>query len=226
MSTIWSKHKQASVSIAVLSASLLFGVSTSGHAHSTTIDSQAADANYLAAQHIPTAEKLVMARRIRDKAGEHVLVLTRKAGPSTTEPKSGRVEHIELDAAYYSQQAGAWKTEWTLHDFVECPGLDSAADFFSSNVSVTDLNGDGKAEVTIPYKLLCGGGIDSYTIKVILREGGNKLAIRGNSLVKIPGQEPFGGERQYDKALLSPANAAYKQHMDKVWKVVSVNIRK
>ncbi|MQA18138.1 hypothetical protein GEV01_01285 [Rugamonas sp. FT103W] len=109
---------------------------------------------------------------------------------------------------------------------MECPGLDSAADFFSSNVSVTDLNGDGKAEVTIPYKLLCDGGIDSYTIKVILREGANKLAICGNSLVKIPGQEPFGGERQYDKALLSPANAAYKQHMDKVWKVVSVDIRK
>ncbi len=167
-----------------------------------------------------------MARRIRDKDDEHVLVLTRKGGPSSARPKSGRVEHIELDAAYYSQQAGVWNAEWTLHDFVECPGLDSAADFFSSSVSVTDLNGDGKAEVTIPYKLFCGGGIDSYTIKVILREGTNKLAIRGDSMVKLPAQEPFGGEHQHDKPLLTPANAAYKQHMDQVWKAVSVDIRK
>ncbi|WP_229212129.1 M949_RS01915 family surface polysaccharide biosynthesis protein [Duganella sp. HH105] len=200
--------------------------STACHASLPAPDSQTADAAFLASRHISYVGDLIMARRIHDKDGEHVLVLTRKGSPSPARPKSGRVEHIELDAAYYSQQADLWKAEWALHDFVECPGLDSAADFFSSGVSVTDLNGDGKAEVTIPYKLFCGGGIDFYTIKVILREGTTKLAIRGNSIVKLPGQEPFGGERRYDRLLLSPANVAYKQHMDQVWKVVSVDIRR
>ena len=210
----------------LLLAAASLGLSSACSAGARAPDSQPADAAYLTAQHIRWSGDLVMARRVHDKDGAHVLVLNRKAGPSPAKPKSGRVEHIELDVAYYSQQSGAWKADWTLHDFVECPGLDSAADFFPSSVSVTDLNGDGKAEVTIPYKLSCGGGVDSYMVKVILREGPNKLAIRGESLVKLPGQEPFGGEHQYDKALLSPTYAAYKQHMDLVWKTVSLDTRK
>jgi hypothetical protein len=189
-------------------------------------DSEPVDAAYLAAQHIPSAEKLVLARRIRDQAGEHVLVLNRKAGPSPAAPKSGRIEHIELNAIYYSRRSSGWSPEWTVHDFVECPGLDAAADFFSSSVNVTDINGDGKAEITIPYKLFCGGGIDSYTVKVILREGPLKLAIRGESEVRLPGQQAFGGEHEYDKALLMPAYAAYKSHMDQVWKTVSLDTRR
>ncbi|MBV6319328.1 M949_RS01915 family surface polysaccharide biosynthesis protein [Duganella violaceipulchra] len=214
------------VSITFLSAGMLLCMSTACSARAPTPDNQPADLAYLTTQHIPSAGNLVMARRVRDKEGEHVLVLNRKAGPSPAKPKSGRVEHIELDVGYYSRQGSAWKAEWSLHDFVDCPGLDSVAEFFVPNVGITDLNGDGKAEVTIPYKLFCGGGVDSYTVKVILREGTLKLAIRGDSLVKLPGQEPFGGEHQYDKTLLAPTYALYKQHMDKVWDAVSIDVRK
>ena len=191
------------------------------------LQSQSTDVEYLTSQHIPISGKLVMAKRIRDKNGEHVLVLNRRVGPSSARPNSGRVEHIELNAAYYYQEAGVWKTEWTVQYFVERPGLDATAEFFTSSLSVTDLNDDGKAEITIPYKLFCGGGgIDSSNVKVILREGPLKLAIRGESLVKLPGQEPFGGAHQYDKTLLLPAYTKYKQHLDKIWKVVGVETRK
>lgn len=209
--------------IAAGSAGLLLSLSTA--CSGRTPESEPVDAAYLDAQHITSSGKLVFARRIRDENGEHILALHRKAGPSPSTPKSGRIEHIEVNAAYYSQQYNGWKQKWTVHDFVECPGLDAMADFFSSSVSVTDINGDGKAEVTIPYKLFCGGGIDSHTVKVILREGPLKLAIRGKSEVKLPGQPPFGGEHEYDKALLTPAYATYKQHMDQVWKTVSTDVR-
>ena len=78
------------------------------------------------------------------------------------------------------------------------------------------------------YRLFCGGGVGPYTVKVILRDGTTKLAIRGESLVRIKGQAPFGGGHQYDKALLDPvnaANAAYKQHLDRVWRTVSQDNR-
>jgi len=209
--------------IPAFSAGLLLALTTACDAH--TLNSEPVDATYLEAQHIASIGKLVFAQRIRDQRGEHILVLQRKAGSSASSPKSGRIEHIELNAAYYSQQNNRWKQDWTVHDFVECPGLDAMADFFASSVSVTDINGDGKAEVTVPYKLFCGGGIDSYTVKVILREGPLKLAIRGKSEVKLPGQPAFGGEHEYDKALLTPAYATYKKHMDQVWKTVSADVR-
>jgi hypothetical protein len=73
---------------------------------------------------------------------------------------------------------------------------------------------------------LYGGGIDSSTVKVILREGPMRLAIRGESEVRLPGQQTFGGEHQYDKAMLTPPYAACKSHMDQIWKTVSLDIRR
>ena len=110
-------------------------------------------------------------------------------------------------------------------DGVDCPGLDVAAAFFAGAVAVTDLNGDGKAEVTVPYRFSCGGGVDSAQIKIILRDGPVKLSIRGQSRVELPDQAGFGGEHTHDKALLEPANAAFKQHLDAVWRAVSVEKR-
>ena len=180
------------------------------------------DAAWLAQQQITPIGKVVSAQRIRDIEGDHLLVLARQAGPSPDNPKSGRIEHIELRATFYASTALGWKQEWTIHDIVECPNLDSAADFFPKAVTFTDLNGDGRVEATVPYHLFCGGGIDTHTVKVILREGATKLAIRGESTMLYPGQPAFGGEHQYDKALLQPDRAAYRKHMDRVWQDVSV----
>lgn len=209
--------------IAATSAGLILSLSAARSAR--TPESEPVDAAYLDAQRITSKGKLVFAQRIHDEKGEHILALRRNAGPSKSSPKSRRIEHIEVNAAYYSHQNNGWKQDWTVHDYVDCPGLDAMADFFASSVSVTDINGDGKAEVTIPYKLYCGGGIDSHTVKVILREGPLKLAIRGKSVVKLPGQPAFGGDHEYDKTLLTPAYASYKQHMDRVWKTVSGDVR-
>jgi len=180
------------------------------------------DAAFLAQQRIPSIGKVVSAQRVRDNDGDHLLVLARQTGPSPENPKSGRIEHIELHATFYHSTTMGWKQEWTIHDLVDCPNLDSAADFFPKAVTFTDLNGDGRVEATVAYHLFCGGGIDTHTVKVILREGATKLAIRGESTMIYPGQEPFGGEHQYDKALLQPDRAAYKKHMDRVWQDVSV----
>lgn len=180
------------------------------------------DAAFLAQQRILSSGKVISAWRVRDNDGDHVLVLARQTGPSPENPKSGRIEHIELRATFYRGTAMGWKPEWAIHDLVDCPNLDSVADFIPNAVTFTDLNGDGRAEATVAYHLFCGGGIDTHTVKVILREGATKLAIRGESTMIYPGHEPFGGQHQYDKALLQPDRALYKKHMDRVWQDVSV----
>ena len=180
------------------------------------------DAAFLAQQRIPSVGKVVSAQRVRDIDGDHLLVLARQTGQSPENPKSGRIEHTELRATFYHSTAMGWEQEWTIHDVVDCPNLDSGADFFPKAATFTDLNGDARVEATVAYHMFCGGGIDTHTIKVILREGATKLAIRGESTMIYPGQDPFGGEHQYDKALLQSDRAAYKKHMDRVWQAVSV----
>lgn len=186
------------------------------------------DMRQLATENIRVEGKLAGAFRIADSDGAHILVLSRKLGPSPSAPQSGRVERVDLLVDYYrSAGKGQWEREWTIRDLSDCPGLDVDGDFFMSEVRFTDLNKDGKAEVTVPYSLFCGGGVAPSTVKVILREGATKLAIRGESLVQIehPGVEPFGGEHKLDAALLKPERALYRQHMTAVWKKVAVEKR-
>lgn len=176
---------------------------------------------YLARQGIPTAGSFVRALRVVDTAGEHVLVLSRK-----TATAAGRTERIELFAAYHTRRSSsAWNQEWTIRDMAVCPELDIGADFFLADVALSDIDKDGIIEVAVPYYLQCAGGVEPRTVKIVLREGANKLAIRGESQVRYPGQEHFGGEHKHDKALLDPANKQFKQHLDNIWKKVSIDAR-
>ncbi len=165
-----------------------------------------------------TAGNVVLGKRVLDSLGEHILVLTEKWIRSA----NGRIERIELAAAYYDRAGGKWIANWVIRDGVHCPGLDSAASFFPHATKITDLDGDGRAEVTVAYKTFCGGGIDPSTVKVILRQGKQKFAIRGESLIKFKGQEPMGGTYNADKALLATDNEEFRRHMEKVWQQVYV----
>lgn len=182
--------------------------------------------NELLREHIAVNGDMVTALTVQDKTGVHILVLSSASGPSRAQPNPARVERIDLRATYYrkagSNGAGPWTEEWTIKDGVDCPGLDASAAFFAKHVTVTDLNNDGVAEVIVPYKMFCGGGVDSDTVKIILRQGAEKYALRGESLVRIPGQEGFGGAYKTDAALSQPRNTAYQKHLLATWKQVYI----
>jgi hypothetical protein len=173
-------------------------------------------------EYIPFTGKVVAAWEVRDKKGLHVLFLTSLSGPSRDQPGSNRIERTDLRVSFYSKARGQWVEEWHIKDGVDCPMLDHNAGFFPGHVTVTDLNHDGIAEVTVPYKMFCGGGVDSDIIKVILRQGSEKYAVRGESLVRLRGQDSFGGSYKADASLTLPRNAPYKKHLLKVWKQVYI----
>lgn len=173
---------------------------------------QAVGKQHFDSQAIPIRGTFVKGLTIRDMAGEHALLLTRLTGPSSVQPGT-RNEQTQLRVAYFTRVGNAWKQDWTINDGVDCPGLDHAAQFFSSQVTVTDLDGNGMAEVTVPYKLFCGGGIDAAVLKIIMRQGDQKFAMRGTTLIAIPGETPFGGEATYDKSLSLPVNVPFRKHI-------------
>jgi hypothetical protein len=182
------------------------------------------DSAFLAQEHIDVFGDLVLAMRTEDKLGKHILVLSQKKGPSHDKEMGDPTqdERIDLRAVFYTRENDAWRSAWTIVDFNDCPTLDAEASFFDQQVWITDVNNDGVDEVTVPYRMFCGGGVDPSTIKVIMRQGELKLAIRGESLIKMPGNAPFGGDKTYDKALQLPENAAFKKQLDAVWKAVYV----
>lgn len=171
---------------------------------------------------IGLAGPLVKGVMFHDVNGAHLLLLTQRASPSKNKPDPNRMERHELKATQFKRAAKGWIQEWVINDYVDCPGLDSEAHFYLDKVSITDVNNDGHVEVLVPYNLFCGGGIDSKTIKIIMRTKNEKFALRGKSKMDLPGQESFGGEMEMDALLKKNKNAAYRDLLIKIWNDICV----
>lgn len=171
---------------------------------------------------ISLAAPLVKGVMFQDVKGEHLLLLTKRSSPSKSKPDPHRMERHELKATHFKKAAKGWIQEWAINDYVDCPGLDSEANFYLDKVSITDVNNDGHAEVLVPYNLFCGGGVDSKIIKIIMRTKNEKFALRGKSKIVLPGQESFGGEMEMDPLLKKNKNAAYRDHLIKIWDDICV----
>lgn len=216
--------KKASLTlVAWLSVGLFIGpsIAVAQAAQPREVTSAPVDAAFLAGVKIQPGGTLVEARQVQDVTGRHVLVLTRTVGPSREQP-GAREGRIDLRATYYDEQPSGWQEAWTIKDFVDCPELDRMGKFLVKGLSVTDLDRNGVAEVTVPYMTFCGGGVDPGVLKIILRQGATKFALRGENEILIPGYEPDGGRYTPDKDLLLPGNAVFMRHLDKIWQLVKV----
>lgn len=154
-----------------------------------------------------------------DKNGEHALLLTREETPSRLEPGSSRLERQFLKAELFVRDGNSAKSVWKIQEENDCPTLDSEAVFFTKFVSVTDLDGNGEIEVIVPYRVMCAGDVSPKSIKVILRQGKQKLALRGNSRIVVGG-EGYGGDYVLDEALNRPENKVFRDKILKIWKSV------
>ncbi len=174
------------------------------------------DHRFPAREAITLPGKFVAGKTVRDSQGEHAILLSRRLGPSHENPGGDADERIELNASYHTRKGGSWVRTWLVHDRVDCPHLDVEARFIPGALTVTDLDGNGVAEVTMAYTMFCGGGVDASDLKIILRQGAQKFAMRGRTLLKAPGMAPFGGEARYDAALSRPEYARFKVHLQRL----------
>ncbi len=181
---------------------------------------QKQSADILGLAKIKPLGNVVSVQRVVGKNDEKMLVLTEKP----TRSKDGHVSRIDLNATYYGRTGQQWTSDWAINDFVNCSGLDSKASFFPDATTITDIDNDGKPEITVAYQLFCGGGADPSTVKVILRQGDTKYAIRGE-LTRLPGRPKSAGSRTPDPTLLQPANAPFLKHLESVWNGLHVEKR-
>lgn len=86
------------------------------------------------------------------------------------------------------------KTEWKIKDGVNnCP-VDVSLEFFTKLIEITDNNKDGYSEITIPYNMFCGGGVDPYEVKIIVVEQNKKYVLRGQSMYYANNEKNYNGE--------------------------------
>jgi hypothetical protein len=149
-------------------------------------------------------QNIIYSKQFSDKTGQHILLLIKE---HKTMPEGK--ENISLKAFQFVNNDSKWIQEWIIKDFVDCQNLDIEGDFMTDLVSITDLDSNGICETTVAYSLICSGDVSPKVVKVIMRQGNLKYAVRGESLIKIDKNTQYGGEYKTDDKL-----KAYPVFMD------------
>ncbi|MFK7058713.1 M949_RS01915 family surface polysaccharide biosynthesis protein [Flavobacterium oreochromis] len=145
--------------------------------------------------------KIKTAVRWVDSLGDNIVILT-----ETGIYKSKKFNHendgrdAELFAYHFIIKDDNAFQIWRIYDFIsDCP-VDIETKFIKNSFQVTDLNLDGVSEIWIMYKTVCHGDVSPCDMKIIMYQGQQKYAIRGQNKVQLSENEFYGGEYKFDKA--------------------------
>lgn len=160
--------------------------------------------------------------RWQDFFGEN-LVVAYKSTQSKGEEVSGKlfVKHWQIEA---ERGDGSWQLVREYKEFVDpCP-FDLTLRAVRGPWTLSDLNSDGKAELTMAWRSGCRSDVSPNTHKVLVIEGDQKYVLRGTS--KLEGVEGEGtGTFKADPAF-AKAPKGFLAHAQMVWaKTVSDNFQ-
>lgn len=108
------------------------------------------------------------------------------------------------------------KELWRAKDFVTACAFDLSLELYEGSVTVTDLDGDGEAEVGFAYRLGCRSDVSPLGAKLLLYEGSTKYALRGESFEQVGEKEFAGGDFKADPAF-DKAPPSFLEHARARW---------
>lgn len=159
--------------------------------------------------------------RWQDQSGANLVILSSEIqGRDDDDMLRGHVY-----AGQWRQTDGQWQLVWKLMDKVDACPLDMFCEFLPKALEITDLDGNGTAEVSLMYRLACLGGVDPAELKLMLYENQQKYALRGEEKLltydlkgKLVGS--VGGQMTADKAFNS-APPAFLEFAKRKWQRLS-----
>ncbi|HMQ78250.1 MAG TPA: hypothetical protein PKE39_05610 [Ignavibacteria bacterium] len=155
--------------------------------------------------------KIVAGARWEDKNGQNVLIVC-----ETDEKTSGDNRSKELFAYQYILNGEDAKQLWKVNDFIkDCP-VDVMLSLIPKSITVTDINKDGIAENTFLYRMSCKGDVSPDDMKLIMHEGENKYAIRGERILLMDGKK-YGGTMNTDPSF-NKAPSGFFAYAREQWK--------
>jgi hypothetical protein len=166
--------------------------------------------------------KVERAVTFSDKNGTNYVVFssTDSEKPDTgMGPERKRMLFIDHWALAKGKKA---RTLLPARDFVDACPLGLLAKFVDRAFGVTDLDGDGLAEVTYGYQLACRSDVSSATYKLLLVENGRKYILRGTSRIPVEDAPP-GGDFKPEPAEAKWPRAFYK-HASDLWKATAEDL--
>lgn len=166
--------------------------------------------------------KIKTAVRWTDGLGQNIVIVT-----ETGIYRSEKFKHendgadAEIFAYHFVVKNDSTVKTWEVYDFIaDCP-VDIEASFIKNTFQATDLDSNGIAEIWLMYKTVCHGDVSPCDMKIIMHEGQQKFAMRGQNKVFAgtddKGQKHYiGGEYKFDKAF-ADGPKAFLEFAQKLW---------
>ena len=161
---------------------------------------------------LPSSYQLKRAKKWHDVSGENWLVLYETGAYI----EKGQTDaSAKLSAVLYQKTDSGFVTKWKMKDNITNCGLDITCTFYDDHLSITDLDSNGIAEITMVYALSCKGDVSPNEKKLIMYEAGKKYAIRGEELMILQ-NDTIGGSWNADTSF-SKAPKAFLQYAVAHW---------
>ncbi|MCR5887785.1 hypothetical protein LRS06_08340 [Hymenobacter sp. J193] len=137
-------------------------------------------------------------KRWRDATGQQLLIVTRTPPKDDYKPGDRSLEgdiledgDIRLYAAtawlhirQYRRVGESWQEVWRMQDVMDKCSWDRWIGTLPNSTSITDLDKDGLTETTVVYMISCRSDVSPSALKLIMREGPRKYALRGQTVVQ------------------------------------------
>lgn len=154
----------------------------------------------------------------KDKSGLNVLIITEtKPVTSKTNEYDESVSKKLFGYTFVKNEDDKFQQVWMIQDFIDKCQVDLTLEYINKSLTVTDLNKNGIAENTFLYKLSCKGDVSPNDLKLIMHEGKEKFAIRGETLQIFKDSKPYGGKTNIDKSF-DNAPKEFLDYAKKEWK--------
>ena len=166
--------------------------------------------------------KIKSAVRWFDSLGDNVVILT-----ETGIYKSKKFQYendgsdAELFAYHFIVKNDSAALAWRVYDFISDCSESIEASFIKNTFQVTDLDSNGVAEIWLMYKTVCHGDVSPSTMKIIMYQGNQKFAMRGENKVCVGIDDKgdylyHGGEYKFDYAFAN-APKEFLEFAKKLW---------
>ncbi len=149
--------------------------------------------------------KIVASASWTDKNGFNILLVSETKEKKTRDTKmngkylEGEEAHSkELFGYHYLVKDNSSEQLWKIQDFVKDCDADLALDYIKNSLEITDINKNGIAESIFTYRLGCRSDVSPLGYKLLMHEGKDKYAIRGEQIINIKNTKPYGGSMNVD----------------------------
>lgn len=148
----------------------------------------------LPAKLAPRGKTVARVVTFADKNGANYVVFSSTTTDTTTPGDGTPASKTWLYVDHWAVAKGkAPRALLPARDVLDCYMGSPLAKFVDKAFTVTDLDGDGLAEITYGYQLACRSDVSAATYKLLLAENGKKHILRGYSKVKHPEDVPESG---------------------------------